>query len=141
MARASSLWPVAMKFDNAGLVVDVERSDIAAQLEERRDHLAVVGDHGAAPIGFGRKRASSLPVWRATGSCRDGGIGVGLLQAPAAWAFCVIGVEFGLLPAQARQVEFVAEFAAEHRLRQHVRIIEHRMDDRNLAWMSCCEKP
>ena len=42
------------------------------------------------------------------------------------------GVEFGLLPGQAGQVELVAEFAAQNRLRQHVRIVEHGMDDRNL---------
>ena len=42
------------------------------------------------------------------------------------------GVEFGLLPRQAGQIEFVAELAAQHRLRQHVGIVEHRMDDRDL---------
>ena len=43
------------------------------------------------------------------------------------------GVELGLLPGQAGQIELVAELAAQHLLRQHVGIVENRMDDRNLA--------
>ena len=44
----------------------------------------------------------------------------------------VNSVELSLLPSQAGEIDFVAELAAEQLVRQHVRIIEHRMNDRNL---------
>jgi hypothetical protein len=54
-------------------------------------------------------------------------------HAPLPRAVWVMASKFGLLARQAGQVELVAEFAAQHLLLEHVRIVENRMDDRNLA--------
>ena len=43
------------------------------------------------------------------------------------------GIEGRSQPRQARQVGPIAQLAAEHRLAEHVAVVEHRMDDRDVV--------
>ena len=66
---------------------------------------------------------------------------VGAEQVEDPWARLGDGLEFSLLPAEAGQIEFVAEFAAQHLLAQHIRIVEDRQNDGNLRLIVHSEKP
>ena len=48
-------------------------------------------------------------------------------------ALRLMASKLGVWRGQAGEVDLVAELAAEHRLVEHVVVVDHRMDDRNLA--------
>ena len=65
-----------MKFEVPGWFCISSRGDVAAHAGEGRDHLAVVGDEGAAPINLaGRARVGSGDAAQQTiGGIDDGGV-------------------------------------------------------------------
>src|SRR5262249_43852472 len=108
------------------------RCDIAAHAEKRRDHLAVVGDQCATPIRLCRKTRVLTGYAAQQAVSRNSRIGGRARAGAGGLSGLRYGVEFSLLPGQTGEVDLVAELAAEQLLRQHVGIIQHRMNDRDL---------
>ena len=121
---------------DAGIVVDRNRRGVGAQFHERREDLSVgIGDAalplrlaGDAVVGS-RDAAQQAVGWVSSRPDRRWCRRTGVVRMRGGRD----RIEVGVGAAQTRQVGLIAEFAAEHRLAEDVAVIDHRMDDRNLA--------
>ena len=118
---------------HAGLIADRGFADVAAQDHERGPGLTQAVDEGAPPgrLGGRARIGPGHAAQQATGRNADRRIGrhAGVVGDRG----LADGVELGRLPGKTGDIGLEAQLAAQHRLREHAGIVDHRGDDRELA--------
>src|SRR6185437_9654471 len=131
----------ASKFAVAGLdevcdrrvVVDVERGSVRADRSERREHLSKRVREAASPLrlcGEAVVVAGNAAQHAVLARIRAAGIDRASLQS--ARGCRIDAVEISLVARQAGEIDLVAELAANDRMIEHIVVIDHRMDGRDM---------